>query len=329
MHERDAAVEFESVTKSFDGQPVLHDICLALARNSVTAIVGESGSGKSTLLQLINGLHRPDTGIVSVMGNPIAYESVFELRRQIGYAVQGVGLFPHLSAGDNVDLLAKLCGWQQQHIIDRRRQLMTLMELEPGLALHYPHQLSGGQQQRFGLCRAMMLQPRLLLLDEPFSGVDPITRQGIHREFLHLQKTEPTSVALVTHDLREARKLAQHLVIIRAGRIVQTGPTDEVIASPADGAIVEACCGSTCNDSVCWLSSHCAVFASPRALTNRIVVGSKTFTESYVLAEMLSQLLEAAGFDVERQIRFRRHADLLRGSGQRRDRCLSRIHRDH
>ena len=234
MHEKSAAVVFDSVTKSFDGHPVLHDVSLALASDSVTAVVGESGCGKSTLLEHINGLHKPDVGTVSVLGATIAYDSVVELRRQIGYAVQGVGLFPHLSAGDNIELLARLSGWEPQRIADRRHTLMELMELAPDLATHYPQQLSGGQQQRFGLCRAMMLQPTLLLLDEPFSGVDPITRQGIHREFLRLQRTEPTTVVLVTHDLREARKLAQHLVIIRAGRVVQSGRMTDVIASPVD-----------------------------------------------------------------------------------------------
>lgn len=232
MHDADPVITFHSVTKSFGAHRVLDNISLSLAENAVTAIVGESGCGKSTLLEHINGLHKPDTGTVSVLGSTIAYDSLAELRRQIGYAVQSVGLFPHLSAGDNVDLLARLSGWDQSQITKRRLRLMELMELQPDLATHYPQQLSGGQQQRFGLCRAMMLQPRLLLLDEPFSGVDPITRQDIHERFLLLQNTEPTSVVLVTHDLREARKLAQYLVIIRHGRIVQAGLMSEVMESP-------------------------------------------------------------------------------------------------
>ncbi|MDH3646473.1 MAG: ATP-binding cassette domain-containing protein [Gammaproteobacteria bacterium] len=234
MNERSAAVVFDSVTKSFDGRPVISKISLALPAQRVTAIVGESGSGKSTLLEHINGLHRPDDGTVTVLDQRIDYSAVSELRKRIGYAVQGVGLFPHLSAGDNTDLLAQLNNWGPQRIVERRQRLMRLMELEPELASRFPHQLSGGQQQRFGLCRAMMLEPPLLLLDEPFSGVDPITRLGIHREFLQLQETEPTTVVLVTHDLREAQKLAQYLVIIRAGRIVQSGPTAELIAAPGD-----------------------------------------------------------------------------------------------
>ncbi|MDH3587944.1 MAG: ATP-binding cassette domain-containing protein [Gammaproteobacteria bacterium] len=234
MPEQTAAAVFDSVSKSFDGRPVLSRISLEFPVNAVIAIVGESGSGKSTLLEHINGLHRPDSGTVSVLGQPIDYSNLVRLRRQIGYAVQSVGLFPHLSAGTNTELLPRLAGWDAQRIADRRQWLMQLLELDAELAARFPQQLSGGQQQRFGLCRAMMLEPALLLLDEPFSGVDPITRQGIHQRFLRLQNEEPTTVVLVTHDLREARKLAQYLVIIRGGYIVQWGPTQELIANPAD-----------------------------------------------------------------------------------------------
>lgn len=239
MPEQPATVVFDSVTKSFDGHDVLRNISLNIASNAVTAIVGESGTGKSTLLEHINGLHRPDNGTVSVFGDTVDYDAVRRLRRRIGYAVQGVGLFPHLTAGDNVELLAKLQDWDPERIADRKLRLMELMELDADLATHYPRQLSGGQQQRFGLCRAMMLQPRLLLLDEPFSGVDPITRQGIHREFLQLQESEPTTVVLVTHDLREARKLAQYLVIIHSGQILQAGSMSDVIAKPANDYVAE------------------------------------------------------------------------------------------
>lgn len=234
MQDRPAAVAFDSVTKCYGSRAVLSDVSLEFPANTVTAIVGESGSGKSTLLEHINGLHRPDRGTVSVLGRPVDYDALAELRRRIGYAVQGTGLFPHLSAGDNIGLLARLSGWTPQRIAARRLELMELFGLAESLVTRFPHQLSGGQQQRVGLCRAMMMQPELLLLDEPFSGVDPITRQGIHREFSGLQRQEPTSVVLVTHDLREARKLSQHLVIVRDGRVLQSGETEALIAAPAD-----------------------------------------------------------------------------------------------
>ncbi len=239
MQENAAAVSFQSVSKVFAGNEALRDITLDLPRNAVTAIVGESGSGKSTLLEHINGLHRPDRGIVSVLGEPIDYSALTGLRHRIGYAVQRVGLFPHLRAGENISLTAQLLDWESGQITARRCALMRLFELDPALADRYPHELSGGQQQRVGLCRAMMLQPELLLLDEPFSGADPITRTGIHREFQAWLAHEPTTVVLVTHDLREARRLADRLVIVREGRLLQSGNTTEVIGSPADDYVAK------------------------------------------------------------------------------------------
>jgi len=229
-----AAVRFEGVTKRYGGQTVLERVSLDLSLSRTTAVVGESGSGKSTLLQLINGLVRPDEGSVSVLGEPVVEETLLSLRRRIGYAVQGSALFPHLTVHDNVTLLARLLEWPAGRRQARFDRLMELMELELALAGRYPHELSGGQQQRVSLCRAMMLEPPLLLLDEPFSAVDPITRVGIHDHFKRLAESEPVTVVLVTHDLREAVELASELVILRAGAVAQRGPVPAVLAAPAD-----------------------------------------------------------------------------------------------
>jgi len=196
--------------------------------------VGPSGSGKSTLLQLINALVRPSAGTVYVFGKPIDPGRLPELRRQIGYAVQGTGLFPHLTAERNITLLARLVGWSADRIQQRARQLMGLVGLSWEYAARYPHELSGGQQQRVGLCRAMMLNPPLFLLDEPFGALDPITRQEIHQEFQRLQASEPRTMVLVTHDLREALKLAHRLVVLDHGRIAQHGPCQEILQAPAN-----------------------------------------------------------------------------------------------
>ncbi len=232
-------VEFESVFKSFDETPVLEDITLELPGDVTTAVVGESGSGKSTLLEHINGLLRPDSGNVRVFGQAVAYDQLVEFRRRIGYAVQSVGLFPHLTVFDNIALLARLEAWSEDKIHERIRELFSLLELPDGIERRYPHSLSGGQQQRVGLCRAMMLRPPLLLLDEPFSGVDPITRVAIHEEFLRLQQQEPVSVVLVTHDTKEAVLLAHFLVIIHKGRIMQTGSVEDVLNAPADERVAQ------------------------------------------------------------------------------------------
>jgi osmoprotectant transport system ATP-binding protein len=214
------------------GRPVLDDVDLELHAGVTTAIVGESGSGKTTLLKLINAVVDPDQGSVEVFGAPIPEDRV-RFRRQIGYSVQGAGLFPHMTNRENVILLARLEGWQQGRIERRFRELLGEMELDGDVADRYPAELSGGQQQRVGLCRALMLAPRLLLLDEPFSAVDPITRVGIYDRFADVQRREGVSTVLVTHDMREAVRLASALVIVRGGRIEQAGGVREVLDAPA------------------------------------------------------------------------------------------------
>ena len=229
-------VTFKEVGKCFGDQWVFRHVSLTLPESEVTAIVGASGSGKTTLLQLVNGVYTPDEGAVSVMGKPIP-EDLTSFRKRIGYAVQGVGLFPHMTVFQNVSLLARLQGWNKQEIDTRSVELMNRMELSTELLHRYPYQLSGGQQQRVGLCRALMLRPQMLLLDEPFSAIDPITRTDLHAHFAALQLHEGVSTLLVTHDLREAVKLAGFLVIMADGQIVQSAKTTEVLDAPANSYV--------------------------------------------------------------------------------------------
>ncbi len=233
MEISDAAVKFDQITKSYSGLPVVKNISLSIRSNKTTALVGESGSGKSTLLQIINGLVIAERGRVSVFGLDIDYGALPRLRRKMGYAVQGAGLFPHMTVRDNVVLMAQLQDWPVDQIQDRYCYLLDLLNLEQDLSERYPHSLSGGQQQRVGLCRAMMLNPPLMLLDEPFSALDPITRESIHDEFLNLQKAESRTIILVTHDMSEALKLADQLVILKDGEVIQSGSTDEMKSNPA------------------------------------------------------------------------------------------------
>jgi osmoprotectant transport system ATP-binding protein len=227
-------IVFQNVIKSYGKEAALHDVTVTFADGVTTAVVGPSGSGKSTLLQLINGLVRPSAGTVQVYGRPIDYDRLPELRRQIGYAVQGTGLFPHLTVERNITLLARLVGWNAERSDSRARELMERVGLPWTFATRYPHELSGGQQQRVGLCRAMMLQPPLFLLDEPFGALDPVTRNDIQQEFLRLQQSEPRTIVLVTHDLHEALKLAQRLIVLERGRIAQHGPGEEIVNAPVD-----------------------------------------------------------------------------------------------
>ena len=227
-------VALAGVNKHFGALAVLKDINLVFPAGATTAVVGESGSGKTTLLQLINAVEMPDSGTVRVFGEPIPEKRREQFRRRIGYAVQGAGLFPHLTNRDNVVLVAKLEGWSAAAIDERYQTLLDEMDLPLDISPRYPHQLSGGQQQRLGLCRALMLQPGLLLLDEPFSSVDPITRVGIYERFEYVQKHEGVSALLVTHDMREAVRLADRLVILKAGSVLQSGTTESVVNSPED-----------------------------------------------------------------------------------------------
>ncbi len=228
-----AIIQLSQVSHFHGNTPVLVELALSFAEKQVTALIGPSGSGKSTLLQLLNGLTRPTSGQVRVLGQEIDYGRIAELRLRLGYAVQGSALFPHLTAAKNITLLAELAQWSRARIHARLQELMRLVNLPEALAARYPHELSGGEQQRVGLCRAMMLDPPILLLDEPFGALDPITRNDIHTEFLRVQQLTPRTIVLVTHDLREALKLAQHLVILRQGRVEQSGSCAEVLQNPA------------------------------------------------------------------------------------------------
>ena len=233
----DSCVSFSGVGKHFAGDWVFRDITFSCPSGETTAIVGESGSGKTTLLQLVNGVLRPNQGTVQVLGGEVPAEGIEAFRRRIGYAVQGAGLFPHMTVRQNVDLLARLEGWSRDAIEARFAELLQEMGLDMSLADRYPNQLSGGQQQRVGLCRALMLKPGLLLLDEPFSAVDPITRIELYEQFVYAQRHEGVSALLVTHDMREAVKLAQHLVIVGSGEVLQAGETSAVLAAPRRGYV--------------------------------------------------------------------------------------------
>ncbi len=228
-----SSIAFDNVSKSYLKKIALKNISLTFQPNKTTAVIGPSGSGKSTLLQLINGLIRPDNGQVSVFDKKINYDNLSELRKRMGYAVQGTGLFPHLTVKKNITLLAVLENWENDRISKRAEELVNLVNLPKDYFTKYPHELSGGEQQRGGLCRAMMLTPKIFLLDEAFGALDPITRSEIHAEFIKLQKLEARTIILVTHDLREAFKLADQVVILNEGQVEQIGTRKGILETPA------------------------------------------------------------------------------------------------
>ena len=228
-----SSIAFDNVSKSYHQKIALKNISLTFQPDKTNAFIGPSGSGKSTLIQLINGLLRPDNGQVSVFDKKINYNNLSELRRRMGYAVQGTGLFPHLTVKKNITLLAVLENWKNDRISKRAEELVNLVNLPKDYFTKYPHELSGGEQQRVGLCRAMMLNPKIFLLDEAFGALDPITRSEIHAEFIRLQKLEARTIILVTHDLREAFKLADQVVILNEGQVEQIGTRKEILETPA------------------------------------------------------------------------------------------------
>lgn len=230
--EQSQCVEFQDVGKFLGEEWVFRGVDAVIPDAQVTAIIGASGSGKTTLLRLINGLYRPDEGSVRVLGDDIPQKNQHLFRRKIGYAVQGAGLFPHMTIESNITKLAKLEGWSEERTQRRLDELLVLTGLDTELKQRFPHELSGGQQHRVSLCRALMLEPRLLLLDEPFSAIDAITRNEIQDAFVELQRKLMFSAVLVTHDFREATKLAHHLIVLGENGIEQQGSLGSVIESP-------------------------------------------------------------------------------------------------
>ncbi len=225
-------VGLNNVGKFLGEQWVLRGLSATMPASKVTALIGPSGCGKTTLLRLINGLYRPNEGQIDVMGKPIPDRNLHLFRRKIGLAVQGAGLFPHMTIEQNIVKLAVLTGWNRERIEGRLRELMELTDLDSSMQHRYPYELSGGQQHRVSLCRALMLEPKMVLLDEPFAAIDAITRREIQSAFQRLQQHLQFSAVLVTHDFREVTLLADHVVVLAQGGIVQHGPRDEVLAKP-------------------------------------------------------------------------------------------------
>lgn len=227
-------VKFEHVSRYYGEKAAVKDVSFDIEDNIVTAIIGKSGSGKSTILQMINGLVRPSSGKIFLFDKELDYNIIIETRLKIGYSVQGTGLFPHMTVYENIALLAKVNGKQSTEISKRIDELMGFVNLGSEFKDKYPYQLSGGEQQRVGICRAMILNPPIFLLDEAFGALDPSTRNEIHGELLNLQKNEPRCIIMVTHDMNEAKKLADKIMIIDKGEILQYDDTDKVLNNPAN-----------------------------------------------------------------------------------------------
>jgi osmoprotectant transport system ATP-binding protein len=227
-----AVIEFRDVSYRVGDIQVLYDFSLQVERGENFVLLGRSGSGKTTTLKLINRLLSPTQGEVRVNGIPNSQADVIRLRRSIGYVIQEVGLFPHFNVARNIALVPTIEGWPESRIRARVDELLQLTGLPPEIGNRYPHQLSGGQRQRVGVARALAADPEILLMDEPFGALDPLTRDELQREFLELQKRLGKTVVFVTHDLREALRLASCIGLMEAGKLVTTLRPDEFLHSP-------------------------------------------------------------------------------------------------
>lgn len=227
-------IEIEHVTKRYGETTVVSDVSLVVEPRSIAAIVGTSGAGKTTLLRMVNRLVEPTEGTIKLDGEDNRALPAHELRRRIGYVIQGHGLFPHRTVAQNIATVPALLGWKPAHIKDRVEELLTLFQLDPAaFAARYPHELSGGQQQRVGVARALAARPNLLLMDEPFGALDPIIRVKAQGDLLALQSRLGTTIILVTHDIEEAVQLSHKIAVMDAGRVVQYATPAELLTHPA------------------------------------------------------------------------------------------------
>ena len=223
-----------SVSKHYAAAIAIDRLDLDIASGSTTALIGPSGAGKSTVLRMLIGLEWPDSGEVRFDGELLRRDRLLEQRRRIGYVIQEGGLFPHLTAAENTGLLARTLGWSKQALSSRTEELADLCQLPTDALLRYPAELSGGQRQRVGLIRALMLDPPVLLLDEPLGALDPIVRFELQAQMRDLFSKLGKTVVLVTHDVAEAAFLANTLVMLRAGRLVQQGSARDLLDSPVE-----------------------------------------------------------------------------------------------
>ncbi len=237
-------IEIHNLTKRYDANTVVDDVSLTIEKGQIAALVGTSGSGKTTLLRMINRLVEPTSGRVLIDGVDTAGIEPYLLRRRIGYAIQGHGLFPHRTVGQNIATVPRLLNWPEAQIRTRVDELLELFQLPPAqFRDRMPHELSGGQQQRVGVARALAARPELLLMDEPFGALDPVIRAKAQQDLRALQRQLGTTLVIVTHDMEEAVALGDRIAVMDKGKLLQFSPPAEILTHPAT-PFVQALIGS-------------------------------------------------------------------------------------
>ena len=227
-------IKFRNVSKSFDGRKnVINKLDLTVNKGELVVLIGESGCGKTTTMKMINLLVKPSKGEILIEDKNILNINKIELRRNIGYVIQKVGLLPHMTVGENIEIVAKLKKWDKNKRMERAKELLELVELDPEEYYErYPHELSGGQQQRIGIARALAVNPDIILMDEPFSALDPITREKLQDEIIRIQDELHKTIVFVTHDMDEAIRIADRIAVMDKGKIVQYDTPEELLRNP-------------------------------------------------------------------------------------------------
>lgn len=228
-----SSIRMEHIQKSYGDKVVLKDFGMEIEQGEFISVIGGSGSGKTTVLKLINGLLTPDQGDIYIDDVNIRDLDQNELRRHIGYVIQNIGLFPHMSIEENIGYVLSLTKQDASMIHERAIELMGIMDLEPDLLQRYPDQLSGGQKQRVGIARALAGNPQLLLMDEPFGAVDEITRRSLQDELIRIHKQLGITIFFITHDIREALRLGDRIMVMKDGEIEQFAKKDDLLKTPA------------------------------------------------------------------------------------------------
>jgi osmoprotectant transport system ATP-binding protein len=228
-------IEIQRLSKLFGDVMAVDDVSLSVEPGQLLVLLGSSGSGKTTTLKMVNRLIDPTSGTVLIDGQDVGSLEPHELRRRIGYVFQKVGLFPHMTVAENIAITPSLLGWERPRREERVDELLELVELDPGaLRGRRPAELSGGQQQRVGVARALAAEPRLMLLDEPFGALDPLTRDRLQQSFSRIRRQLGLTAIFVTHDMVEALLLGDRVAVMQAGRLVQLGTPRELVLQPAD-----------------------------------------------------------------------------------------------
>ncbi|TMH64361.1 MAG: ATP-binding cassette domain-containing protein, partial [Betaproteobacteria bacterium] len=235
-------IDLDALTKSFPGapRPAVDRLTLSIPAGEVCVLIGPSGCGKTTTMRMINRMIEPDAGTIMVEGRNVLHVDPVELRRSIGYVIQQVGLFPHWSIADNIATVPRLLGWEPKRTGARVDELLALVGMEPSQYRHrFPRELSGGQKQRVGVARALAADPPVMLMDEPFGALDPITRAHLQAEFLRILRGLKKTIVFVTHDIDEAIKMGDRIAIMKDGRLVQYATPEAILARPMDAFVDE------------------------------------------------------------------------------------------